>query len=240
MNVYENIIEDVKAVKVKTNAAGVLEQFKKYLEDIKTKVVHTHTQYKTMLEKFAAAGYTAAYIQEWEEKERGNYESNLLAGIDQVVEQMGADLKALKESVRVRTGDKEVSANNLLKLQAILPGLSIEDKEQLFQSVADRDPNVLEVLYFNVKNQDPVLAEKIMDKMDEFTGNKQISIVEKEYEQLAGLKSYLTFDAVKSMGEGFSAVDGVTLTIEGTVDRILEAYLQEIDRKIEEVKKIES
>ena len=79
MNVYENIIEDVKAVKVKTNAAGVLEQFKKYLEDIKAKVVHTHTQYKTMLEKFAAAGYTAAYIQEWEEKERGNYENNLLA-----------------------------------------------------------------------------------------------------------------------------------------------------------------
>lgn len=77
MNVYENIIEDVKAVKVKTNAAGVLEQFKKYLEDVKTKVVHTHTQYKTMLEKFAAGGYTAAYIQEWEEKERGNYESNL-------------------------------------------------------------------------------------------------------------------------------------------------------------------
>lgn len=113
MNVYENIIEDVKAVKVKTNAAGVLEQFKKYLEDIKTKVVHTHTQYKTMLQKFAAAGYTAEYIQEWEEKECGNYESNLLAGIDQVVEPMGADLKALKESVRVRTGDKEVSANNI-------------------------------------------------------------------------------------------------------------------------------
>ena len=135
---------------------------------------------------------------------------------------------------------KITPANNLLKLQAILPGLSIEDKEQLFQSVADRDPNVLEVLYFNVKNQDPVLAEKIMDKMDEFTGNKQISIVEKEYEQLVGVKSYLTFDAVKSMGEGFSAVEGVALTIEGTVDRILEAYLQENDRKIEEVKKIEA
>lgn len=42
------------------------------------------------------------------------------------------------------------------------------------------------------------------------------------------------------MGEGFSAAEGVTLTIEGTVDRIMEAYLQEIDRKIEEVKKIES
>lgn len=156
------------------------------------------------------------------------------------MEKMGADLQALKESARVQTGDKEVSANNLLKLQAILPEMSIEDKEQLFQSVADRDPNVLEVLYFNVKSQEPVLAEKIMDKMDEFTGNKQISIVEKEYEQLAGLKGYLTFDAVKSMGEGFSAVEGVTLTIEGTVDRILEAYIQEIDRKIEEVKKIEA
>ena len=103
------------------------------------------------------------------------------------MEQMGADLQTLKESARVQTCDKEVSANNLLKLQAILPGLSIEDKEQL-----------------------------------------------------SGLKGYLTFDAVKSMGEGFSAVEGVTLTIEGTVDRILEAYLQEIDRKIEEVKKIES
>lgn len=240
MNVYENIIEDVKVLKVRTNAAGVLEQFKRYLEDIKTKVVHTYTQYETMLEKFAAGGYTAAYIQEWEEKERGKYESGLLSGIDQLVERMGVDLQTLKESVRVQTGDKEISANNLLKLQAILPGLSTEDKEQLFKSVADRDPNVLEVLYFNVKNQDPVLAEKIMDKMDEFTGNKQISIVEKIYEQLVGLKSYLAFDVVKSMGEGFSAVEGVTLTIEGTVERILEAYLQEIDRKIEEVKKIEA
>ena len=125
-------------------------------------------------------------------KNRGNYESNLLAGIDQVVEQMGADLKALKESVRVRTGDKEVSANNLLKLQAILPGLSIEDKEQLFQSVTDRDPNVLEVLYFNVKSQDPVLLKKLWTRWMRFTGNKQISIVEKEYEQLTGLKGYLT------------------------------------------------
>ena len=32
----------------------------------KTKVVHTHTQYKTMLEKFAAGGYTATYIQEFQ------------------------------------------------------------------------------------------------------------------------------------------------------------------------------
>lgn len=47
------------------------------------------------------------------------------------MEQMGADLQTLKESARVQTCDKEVSANNLLKLQAILPGLSIEDKEQL-------------------------------------------------------------------------------------------------------------
>ena len=54
-----------------------------------------------------------------------------------------------------------------------------------------------------------------------------------------GLKSYLTFDTVKSMGIGFSAIEGVEMTIEGTVDRILAAYVQEINKNIEKIKSME-
>lgn len=238
MNVYENIINDVKPRKAQVNAENVLLYFKRCVEEINKKVAFCYTRYQGVLDNFAAGGYTQAYIQEWEEKERWNYEGKLMLEIDTILNRAKEEFQRMKVSAQIQIEDKDASANNILKLQSILPKMNEEDKEELFKCAADKDPNILEILFFNVKNEDLVLADKIMDKLNEYTGNEQIRIVEQEYQQLEGLKSYLTFDAVKHMGTGFSAVEGADLTIEGSVDRILQAYLQEIDRKIEEIKRI--
>lgn len=236
---YENIIDDAKAKKIRSNAVNVLSHFKNCVEEINKKVAFCYTRYQQTLDNMAAGGYTQAYIREWEEKERENYEGKLMLEIDVLLNDVKEEFEKMQTSTQIQVEDKETSANNILKLQAILPKMNNEDKEQLFECAADKDPNILEILLFDVKNDNPVLADKIMDKLNEYTGLEKTRIVEREYQQLGGLKSYLTFDAVKSMGIGFSAIEGVEMTIEGTVDRILAAYVQEINKNIEKIKSME-
>lgn len=239
MNMYENIIDDAKAKKIPINAINVLSHFKRCVEEINRKVAFCYTRYQQTLDKLAAGGYTQAYIREWEEKERENYEGKLMLEIDTLLNDAKEEFEKMQTLTQIQVADKETSANNILKLQAILPKMNDEDKEQLFECAADKDPNILEILLFDVKNDNPVLADKIMDKLNEYTGLEKIRIVEQEYQQLSGLKSHLTFDMVKSMGIGFSAIEGVEMTIQGTVDRIIAAYVQEINKNIEKIKSME-
>lgn len=240
MNIYESIIEDVKAVKAAPDIKGALTRYKGHVEEIRNKAVYTHTEYQKMLDKLQGGMYSIDYIKEFEQKERANYENGLSNAIEKIIQKMKEELDALKAVTKVTTGDVAVSTNNLLKLQSILPGMSVEDKEKLFECVAERDPNVLEVLYFNVKNESPVLAERIKKSIDTFTGVTGVDLVEKHFNHLASLREYLNFDMVKSMGEGFAGVDGVQLSIEGTVDRILEAFIQAIDKDIAQLEEEKS
>lgn len=240
MNIYESIIEDVKAVKAAPDIKGALTRYKDHIAEMRNKAVYTHTEYKKMLEKLQADGYSIDYIKEFEQKERKQYESGLANVIASVIRKMKEELDTLKAVTKVTTGDRAVSTNNLLKLQSILPGMSIEDKETLFECVAERDPNVLEVLYFNVKDEAPAFAERIKEYIDIFTGAAGVALVEKHFNQIISLKNYLDFDMVKSMGDGFAGVDGTTLSIEGTVDRIIEAFIQAIDKDIAQLEEEKS
>ena len=241
MNVYENIIEDVKAKKAKTNAIDVLEKFKAFLNQIQSKVVYAYNTYEHEREKINASGYSATFVQEWEEKERGKYEQQVKNAVDKFNDDMAAEFKNMKDKAVICTGDKDISTNNLLKLQTILPTMTDDDKRNFFEYAADKDPNILEVLYFNVKESDAYLADQILEKINQYTGADQINIVEKELEQLKQIYSYLSYDNVKSMGDGFSQIDGASrFNIEGTTDMILNSFIEEIDRKIKLVKSMEN
>lgn len=240
MNIYENIIEDVKAKKAKTNAIDVLEKIKGFLNQIKNKTIYAYNTYEHEREKMNVSGYSTAFVQEWEEKERGKYEQSVKNAINKFIDDMTAEFKNMKDKAMIYTGDKSISTNNLLKFQTILPTMTGEDKRSFFEYAADTDPNILEVLYFNVKESDAYLAGQILEKINQYTGANQINIVEKEIEQLKQIYSYLSYDAVKSMGDGFSQVDGISrFNIEGTVDMLLNTFVDEIDKKIKLVKSME-
>ncbi|MEG1411394.1 MAG: hypothetical protein RSD36_16265 [Terrisporobacter sp.] len=234
MDIYKNFIEETGAKKIVINTKEVLEGVKKQLESIETYVISAYKQVHEIENKLNTNIYTIDYIKEYMKKTKESMSNNIDVMFNSKIDSLEKDLQHLKERTLLSVGDKDISRNNILKLQSVLSNLSIEDKEQLFESSKDKDYNVLQILYLNVKESNPMFACEIMEYMDMLTGTNEIRIVESHINQIKGLKSYLTYDFIKSQDNAHSqeTIYG-NLLIGGTVSRIIEAYILDIERDIE-------
>nr|WP_315020179.1 hypothetical protein [uncultured Aminipila sp.] len=82
MNIYENLIEATGAKKVKFNCSGVLEKYKEILKDIQRNVEYSYNSLIGIEARLHQEGYSAAYAQEYLQKERENIDktfSNMFA-----------------------------------------------------------------------------------------------------------------------------------------------------------------
>nr|WP_315020178.1 hypothetical protein [uncultured Aminipila sp.] len=120
----------------------------------------------------------------------------------------------------------------MAKLQTVLPSMTTDDKETLAEYAKEKDPNVLQVLYFNVKESNPILANKIMKQLNDYTRAEQIAAVEGQLEEIKGLESYLSFDYIKALDTSYQAVEYLRTQPEGAVNRIIGAYIEAIDKRI--------
>lgn len=233
MNIYDNFIENTGAKKPILNTKDVLQSFKKHLESIENYVISSYNQLIDIEIKLGASGYSIDYIKEHMNKTKESMNKNIDGMFNTKVDSMEEDLKYLKERALLTSGNKETSMNNILKLQSVLPNLSIEDKEQLFESCKDKDPNILEILYLNAKEKDPLFATKVMDYLNSITGEDEIKLVENLLEQIKGLKSYLTYDFIKSQDVAYKQQSTyATITPGGSISRIIKAYIEDIDKNI--------
>lgn len=236
MNIYDNFIENTGAKKPVLNIKEVLQGFKGHLQSIETSVISSYKQLNEIENKLSTNMYTVDYIKEYMAKTKESMNKNIEGLFNTKVAAMEKDLSNLKDKTLLTTGDKEISRNNILKLQSVLLNLSIEDKEQLFEGSKDKDPNVLEILYLNCKESNPAFAIKVMEYMDIITGEKEISLVESHIEQIKGLKSYLTYDFIKSQDTAYSEqTEYATLAPGGSISRTIRAYIEDIDKYINNI-----
>lgn len=236
MNIYENFIENTGAKQPNLNTIGVLEGYKSQLQSIETSVTSSYNQLNEIEDKLRTNDYSVAFIREYMEKEKESMNKRLDGMFNTKATVMEKELDYLKERALLSSGDKEISRNNILKLQAVLPNLSNDDKEQLFESSKDKDPNVLEILYLNVKEINPSFASTIMEYLDEVTGEKEIKIVENQLEQIKGLKSYMTYDYIKSLDAAYQSETIYSTVPGGAINRVIGAYKESIDKLIESIK----
>lgn len=237
MNIFENFIENTGAKRANLNTKEVLLSYKSELNSIETIVLSHFNQLKDTESQLNSNGFSAAYVKEHMEKLKESMNKNIDGMFATKIAAMEKSLSHLKERVLLASGDKEVSRNNILKLQSVLSNLSIEDKEQLFESSKDKDPNVLQILYIDLKESSPILANHIMEYIDEVTGEKEIRLIEKQLEQIKGLKSYLTYDFIKCQDDAYSQISAyATLVPGGAIGRTIKAYIDDIDRHIDNLK----
>ena len=198
------------------------------LEDANVKTpdlyaVETLERYKAILDRIR-------------EHERESYESSAAGFFEKRREELKAGLEDVEKKIGLMIGNVQAAQNNLAKVQAVLKSMNIEDKEELFKAALAKDPNLLSVLYFDVKNESPLLAEQIKEKMDDFTGVTVADIVRQQCEQIKSLEGYLSYDMVKGMGEAYTSMGDVDTTFGGTVDRIIQSFYEDIDKKIIQTK----
>lgn len=237
MNIYDNFIESTGAKQPNLNTKDVLEGFKSHLQSIETSVIISYKQLNEIENKLSTSIYTLDYIKEYMDKTKESMNKRLDEMFNTKIAAMEKDLEYLKERVLLSSGDKEISRNNILKLQSVLPNLTDDDKEQLFESSKDKDPNVLEILYLNTKEKNASLANRIMEYLYEITGENEIKLVESHIKQINGLKSYLTYDFIKSQDISYSQQTVyATLVPGGSISRIVRAYIEDIDKDIESIK----
>lgn len=235
MNIYETFIKDTGARKPVLNTKEILQRFKTYLQSIEASVISSYKQLNEIENKLSTNMYTIDYIKEYMAKTKESMNKNVEQMFNKKIEAMESDLKILKERALFNSGDAEISKNNIIKLQTVLPNLSIEDKELLFENSKDKDPNVLEVLYMNVKGTNQALALKIMQHMDKITGNDEIKLVENEFEQIKGIMTYLNYDSIKNLDEAYQSRTIYTTVKGGAINRTISAYIEEIERIIESI-----
>lgn len=234
MNIYESFIKDTGSRKVELNTKEVLKDYKKQLEGIETFVLNSYSQLKEVENKLNTSNmYSVDYIKKYMGEIKDSMSKNVEQMFRKKIEAMENGLKSLKERISSNSGDMEISKNNILKLQAVLPNLPLEDKELLFESNKDKDPNVLEILYLNAKGTSQALALKIMQHMDKITGHDEVKLVENELEQIKGLSTFLNYDSIKHLDEAYQAQSMCTTVKGGAINRTISAYIDEIDRKIE-------
>lgn len=236
MNIYETMLDDANVKTPDLYAVETLEKYRAILERIGSYVVDHWSHFTHTCEQMRSSDHSVAYIQEFIENEKKSYEVSAAGFFEKCREELTSGLEDVKKKVGLVIGNAQAAQNNLAKVQAVLQGMGIEDKEQLFKAALIKDANLLSVLYFNVKNESPILAEQIKEKMDEFTGASIAEIVRNQCEQIASLESYLNYDMIKGMGEGYSAMEHVDTTFGGTVDRIIQSFYEDIDKKIAQVK----
>lgn len=236
MNIYDNFIESTGAKQPNLNTKGVLEGFKSHLQSIETSVIISYKQLNEIENKLSTNIYTIDYIKEYMDKTKESMNKRLDEMFNTKIAAMEKDLGYLKERVLLSSGDKEISRNNILKLQSVLPNLTDDDKEQLFESSKDKDPNVLEILYLNTKEKNASLANRIMEYLDEITSEKEIKIVENQLEQIKGLKSYMTYDYIKSLDISYQSETLYSMVPGGAINRIIGSYKEGIDKLIESIK----
>lgn len=237
MNIYESFITNTGAKKPVLNIKDILQNLKKHLQGIETFVISSYKQLNEIENKLSTNVYTIDYIKEYMDKTKDSMSKNIDSMFNTKVASMEEDLKYLKERALLTSGDKGTSMNNILKLQAVLPNLSIEDKEQLFEGSKDKDPNVLEVLYLNCKESNPTFAYKVMEYMNTLTGEEEVGLVESHIKQIKGLKSYLTYDFIKGQDTAYSGqTEYATLAPGGSISRTIRAYIEDIDKDINNIK----
>lgn len=232
MNIYENFIESTGSKKVELNTKSVLEGYKKQLNQIQSIVINFYNQINEEENKLRTNNYSVDFIKEYKEKMLESINSSIDSMFDKRLNSMEEDLRFLKERAMLSSGDKDISRNNIMKLQTVLPTLSDEDKEQLFESNKDKDPKILEILYINTKNSNVSLAARIMEYLDEFTGEKEIKIVENQLEQIKGLKSYLGYDYIKGLDATYHSETLYSTEKSGAVNRVIGAFIEDIDKQI--------
>lgn len=232
MNIYENFIESTGSKKVELNTKSVLEGYKKQLNQIQSIVINFYNQINEEENKLRTNNYSVDFIKEYKEKMLESINSSIDSMFNKRLNSMEEDLRFLKERAMLSSGDKDISRNNIMKLQTVLPTLSDEDKEQLFESNKDKDPKILEILYINTKNSNASLAARIMEYLDEFTGEKEIKIVENQLEQIKGLKSYLGYDYIKGLDATYHSETLYSTEKSGAVNRVIGAFIEDIDKQI--------
>lgn len=236
MNIYETMLEDANVKTPDLYVVETLEKYKAILDRIRDYVVEHWGHFAHTCEQMWASDHSVAYIQEFIERERESYETSAAGFFEKRREELRAGLEVVKKKIGLVIGNGQAARNNLAKVQAALQGMNIEDKEQLFKAALEKEPSLLSVLYFNVKNESPLLVEQIKAKMDGFTGASAVDIVRQQCEQIESLGSYLSYDMVKGMGEAYTAMGDVDTTFGGTVDRIIQSFYEDIDKKIVEAK----
>lgn len=236
MNIYDHMIENVKPVKPDVYAEGVLENYKEHITKYGNEVVEQYKHYNSTVSQIQANGFSDEYVKEFAVKELESYEKMLLKRFENILNLMKTELDNLKVNTGIKICDREAANCNLLKVQSVLPGMSLDDKKLLFECAAERDPNILEILYFNVKNTDAVFADQIKAQLDLYTGVNKIRIVENHFKQLEGLYSYLTFNSVEAMQNGWAAQQNENLTSRETVNKILQAYIDDMDKDINKLR----
>lgn len=232
MNIYENFIENTGAKKPNLNTKEVLSSYKNELNSIETQVTWHFNQLNGIENSLSSNGYSVAYVKEHMEKEKESMNKSIDELFSNKISSMTRNLENLKERALLSSGNKDVSRNNILKLQSVLNSISEDDKALLFESCKDKDPNVLEILYISSKHKNPILANEIMKHLDKFTGESEIEIVSSQLEQIKGLKSYLTYDFIKSQDVAYSQTAYATLVPGGSISRTIKAYIEDIDRII--------
>lgn len=236
MNIYETMLEDANVKTPDLYAVETLERYKAILDRIRDYVVDHWGHFMHTCEQMRGSDHSIAYIQEFLEHERESYESSAAGFFEKRREELKAGLEDVEKKIGLMIGNVQAAQSNLAKVQAVLKSMNIEDKEELFKAALAKDPNLLSVLYFDVKNENPLLAEQIKEKMDDFTGVTVADIVRQQCEQIKSLEGYLSYDMVKGMGEAYTSMGGVDTTFGGTVDRIIQSFYEDIDKKIIQTK----
>lgn len=236
MNIYDHMIENVKPIKPFIDVKGVLEDYKEYITKYGNEVVEQYKHYNSTVTQIQEKGFSDEYVKEFAVKELEGYEKALQKRFDYFLNLMKAELDKLKKDTGIKICDREAANSNLLKVQSVLPSMSLDDKKSLFECAAERDPNILEILYFNVKNADTAFAAIIKVQLDLYTGVDKIRTVEKHFKQLGGLYGYLTFNSIEIMQDGWTAQQNKDLTTSETVKKILQSYIDDMDKDINKLK----
>ncbi|MDC0803960.1 hypothetical protein POG14_17460 [Clostridium paraputrificum] len=235
MNIFENFIEPTGAKKPQLNTKEVLEYCKGELISIESNVNRIYKEIKNNEEKLRKGGFSSDYIKEHIEKNIPIINSNIEGIFNNKLNGIKERLKLLKERAAVSLGNKDIALNNLMKVQTVLPTLSEEDKKLLFYYSKDKDPKVLEILYLNTKNTNQSLALDILDYLEEFTGQKEIRMVENQVKQIEGLKGLLNYDYISKLDEAYSNNTMYNTVGGGAVNRIIGAFIDDIDKVINEI-----
>lgn len=236
MNIYESFITGTGAKKTELNTKQVLEKYMDRLKSIGSKVKYNFTSINEIKEKLNKGDYSIDYIKEYIEHLIPKVNENLDSIFNNNITSMEEELKFLKERAMSTKGDKQISNINMIKLQSVLPNLTDEDKKSLFENSKDKDPNVLEVLYMSINNRETSpLGIEIKEYLEEYTGEKEINMVSELLEQIKGLRSYLTYDYVSRLGNSYQEQELYSMQPEGAIDRIVGAYIQDINNKIAEL-----
>lgn len=236
MNIYESFITSTGAKKAELNTKQVLEKYIDALKNIESKVKYNFNSINEIKETLNKGDYSTAYIKEYIEHLTPKINENLDSIFNTNITSMEEELKFLKERAMATKGDKQISNINMIKLQSVLPNLTDEDKKSLFENSKDKDPNVSEVLYMSIKNREKSsLGIEIKEYLEEYTGNKEINMVSELLEQIKGLRSYLTYDYVSSLDNAYQEQALYSMQPEGAINRIIGAYIQDINNKIAEL-----